>query len=225
MRTELDHLLQRLHAQVAAAATLALAALNEAASTVDGSPAAEPDALTGVEEELRECYVQVERDVEVLLARQAPVACDLRHVLALLRINHHVERIGHHAVRVARSTREPNALPESALTAALLRAMADRTLDSAGQAVHALRIVDHGAADALRRLDAEIDTLEGAVAESAIDEFHGVDDGRERVLWVLRAARRLERIGDHAVGIGLRVRDLPTPQTPRAPAPFVSVEL
>jgi phosphate uptake regulator len=94
------------------------------------------------------------------------------------------------------------------MTAALLGAMADRALDIASRAVHALRACDHEAAESLRELDVEIDTLEGAVAEAAMEEFHGTEGGRERVLWALAVARRLERIGDHAVGISLRTREM-----------------
>jgi phosphate uptake regulator len=87
--------------------------------------------------------------------------------------------------------------------------MADRALEIASRAVDALRLCDHEAAEGLRELDVEIDTLEGAVAEAAMEEFHGAEGGRERVMWALAVARRLERIGDHAVGISLRTREMP----------------
>ena len=217
MRAELDSLLDQLLDALVGEAALALTALAEAANIVDGGVRGGEEPLPGMEDQIATRYREVERDVEVLLARQAPVASDLRRVLALLRINHHLERIGHHAVRIARSTQEPMATPDSAMTAALLGAMADRALDIATRAVDALNPADHDAADAIRELDAEIDTLEDAVAESAMEEFHGTEGGRERVLWALGVARRLERIGDHAVGIGLRIRDLPQPPSPAAP--------
>ena len=47
-----------------------------------------------------------------------------------------------------------------AVLAPILGAMADRALDIATRAVDALRPVDHDATDAIRELDAEIDTLE-----------------------------------------------------------------
>jgi phosphate transport system protein len=208
VRTELDHLLAHLLEGVAAQAEVVLSALAEAADIVDRGSREGEEPLVGVEEQIVERYRALEHEVEVLLARQAPVASDLRHVLALLRVNHHLERIGHHAVRIARSTHDPTAAPDPSMTAALLGAMADRALDIASRAVHALRACDHEAAESLRELDVEIDTLEGAVAEAAMEEFHGTEGGRERVLWALAVARRLERIGDHAVGISLRTREM-----------------
>ncbi len=215
MRTELDHLLHNLLDGVLAEADVALAALAEAADVVDRGCREGEEPLAGVEADIEARYIALEREAEVLLARHAPEASDLRHVLALQRINHHAERIGHHAVRIARSTHEPTAAPDTAMTAALLGAMADRTLEIASQAVGALRNQSHEAADALRGLDAEIDTLEGAVAEAAMEEFLESEGGRDRVLWALGVARRLERIGDHAVGIGLRVRDIPAREPAR----------
>ena len=217
VRAELDHLLDQLLEAITGEAELALSALAEAANVVDGGVRGGEEPLPGMEELIATRYREVERDVEVLLARQAPVASDLRRVLALLRINHHLERIGHHAVAHRSLDAGADGAPDSAMTAALLGAMADRALDIATRAVDALRPADHDAADSLRELDAEIDTLEGAVAESAMEEFHGTEGGRDRVLWALGVARRLERIGDHAVGIGLRMRDLPPSPAPPAP--------
>jgi phosphate transport system protein len=211
MRTELDHQLELLHAALADHASLALAALSDGVSMVDGRTPHQLRPPTGLDERITERCRSIEHDVEVLLARQAPVCSDLRRVMALLRINHHLERIGHHAVRIAYATLERHAVPDTAQTTALLTAMANRALDMTAQAVHALAVGDHDAADALRELDAELDAHEATVAESALGEFHDSQGGAERVRWALHAARRLERIGDHAVGIGLRVRDLPIP--------------
>ncbi len=47
-------------------------------------------------------YVQVERDVASILSRQAPVAVDLRLVLAVVHINHNLERIGDQCVNIAK---------------------------------------------------------------------------------------------------------------------------
>src|SRR4051794_27870556 len=121
MRTELDRLLERLHEALVGQACLALEALADAASMVDGSGSADRlGATTDLEARLTERCREIEHDIEVLLARHAPVACGLRCVLALLRINHHRERVGHHAVRMACSTLEPDAVPDTARTTALL---------------------------------------------------------------------------------------------------------
>ena len=80
-----------------------------------------------------------------------------------------------------------------------------RNAREVSRAIDAMRTHDHDAAEGLRELDVEIDTLEGAVAEAAMEEFHDTEMGRERVLWALAVARRLERIGDHSVDIGEQV--------------------
>ena len=57
----------------------------------------------------RQAVIAVERDVASILGRQAPVAVDLRLVLAVVHINHNLERIGDQCVNIAklfRLTRE-----------------------------------------------------------------------------------------------------------------------
>ena len=50
-------------------------------------------------------YLQVEHGVESLLARQSPVAVDLRFVLAVLHVNQNLERIGDQCVNIAKLSR------------------------------------------------------------------------------------------------------------------------
>src|SRR6476660_1210263 len=47
-------------------------------------------------------YLQVEHGVESLLARQSPVAVDLRFVLAVIHVNQNLERIGDQCVNIAK---------------------------------------------------------------------------------------------------------------------------
>ena len=53
----------------------------------------------------RPLYLQIEEDIESLLARQTPVATDLRLVLAMLHINLHLERMADYAVTIAKLTK------------------------------------------------------------------------------------------------------------------------
>ena len=63
------------------------------------------EAAMAAENEVQALYRQTEQRVETILARQAPVASDLRLVLAALHINRSVERATHNAARVAHLAR------------------------------------------------------------------------------------------------------------------------
>ena len=57
------------------------------------------------DDEVDRRYVAIEEGVQSLLARQTPVAADLRLVLAVLRVNLHLERMADYCVTVAKLTK------------------------------------------------------------------------------------------------------------------------
>ena len=57
------------------------------------------------DDEVDRRYVAIEEGVQSLLARQTPVAADLRLVLAILHVNLHLERMADYCVTVAKLTK------------------------------------------------------------------------------------------------------------------------
>jgi phosphate transport system protein len=147
-------------------------------------------------------YLEVNQGILSLLARQAPVAGDLRLVAALLHVITHVERMGDQCVNIAKliplSGNEPPARPEI-LERLLRMGAAARSEITQARAAFAGRDVD--LADDLVRQDREINHLNREVFRLAIDV--GDDpDTREWAMHMTMVARALERIGDNAVDIG-----------------------
>src|SRR5205823_7742130 len=63
------------------------------------------DEVIRFDDEVDRRYVAIEEGVQSLLARQTPVAVDLRLVLAVLRVNLHLERMADYCVTVAKLTK------------------------------------------------------------------------------------------------------------------------
>ena len=63
------------------------------------------DEVIHFDDEVDEKYAAIEEGVQSLLARQTPVAADLRFVLAVLRVNLHLERMADYCVTVAKLTK------------------------------------------------------------------------------------------------------------------------
>jgi len=63
------------------------------------------DEVISFDDEVDKRYVAIEEGVQSLLARQTPVAADLRLVLAILRVNLHLERMADYCVTVAKLTK------------------------------------------------------------------------------------------------------------------------
>lgn len=148
-------------------------------------------------------YLEVHQGVLSLLARQAPVAGDLRVVAALLHLVKHLERIGDQCTNIAKMVpllgHHP---PTDAEMVEMIRAMAAQARSQVRQARQSFALRDADLALDLTRQDDLIDRLNRQIFHRAI-EVGGVDaDLREWAMSMILVARALERIGDNAVDIG-----------------------
>jgi len=150
-------------------------------------------------------YLEVHQSLIALLAKQSPVATDLRLISALLHVLKNVERMGDQCVNVCKllplTGNEPPADPE--MLARIVR-MAEHTRTLAGQAKRAFEGRDVAMARDLVRQDDVVDDLNRECFHLAL--AIGDDaDRREWAMTMLLAARAIERIGDNAVDIGEQV--------------------
>ncbi len=148
-------------------------------------------------------YLEVHQGVLSLLARQAPVAGDLRLVAALLHIVKHLERIGDQCTNIAKMVpllgHEPPTDPEITERIRLMGAQARSQVRQARQSF-ALR--DPDLAIDLSRQDDTIDDLNREIFRRAVDIGGADADLREWAMSMVLVSRALERIGDNAVDIG-----------------------
>ena len=147
-------------------------------------------------------YLEVHQGILSLLARQAPVAGDLRLVAALLHVIKHVERMGDQCVNIAKliplSGHEPPVREE--VLQKLLR-MGALARSEVTQAKQCFASRDVALAEDLVRQDQDVNRLQREVFQTAIEV--GEDpDTREWAMHMTLVARALERIGDNAVDIG-----------------------
>jgi phosphate transport system protein len=166
-----------------------------------GHDAAAADAVVASDDEIDDRYQRIEQHVQALLARQAPVAVDLRRILAMLHVNLHLERMGDYCVTVAKLARLTAGLPGDPPLEQAFAAMATRAGEILEAAVESFFAGDVEAAVGLVELDEAIDVENRNVVRRVL--ALGADE--ERHEWGLRmivVARSLERIGDHAVDIG-----------------------
>jgi phosphate transport system protein len=159
------------------------------------------DEVIAFDDEVDELYVAIQEAIQSLLARQTPVAADLRLVLAVLHANLHLERMADYCVTIAKLTKlvadvEPNRALMEAFEEMGVRAeeMIRVALDSfAGRNLEdASSLVD---------LDELIDRANRRVVEHILD-LGGDPALREWGLRMIIVSRCLERVGDHAVDIG-----------------------
>ena len=69
--------------------------------------------MIAFDDDVDSCYLAIEEGIQNLLARQTPVATDLRLVLAILHNNLHLERMADHCVTIAKLIKLTTASPAS----------------------------------------------------------------------------------------------------------------
>jgi phosphate transport system protein len=158
---------------------------------------------------------RVEDTALSLLSLQAPVAGDLRTVVAALRMVSELERMGDLAVHVAKIARlrTPNlAVPEQAR--ATIARMAEVAEDMVARVAVIIEERDVDEAEAVRKDDEEMDRLR----RSTFAELFGSEwtAGVEAAVDLALLGRYYERIADHAVAVAGRVVFVVTGETPIA---------
>jgi phosphate transport system protein len=105
MRVSFSEELSQLEAALQEEGDLVLRALRSALNALARGDEELADEVIRFDDEVDERYVGIETGVQSLLARQTPVAADLRLVLAVLRVNLHLERMADYCVTVAKLTK------------------------------------------------------------------------------------------------------------------------
>jgi phosphate transport system protein len=150
-------------------------------------------------------FLEVHQGILSLLARQAPVAEDLRLVAALLHVIKHVERMGDQCVNIAKliplSGHEP---PRRDEILEKLIQMGRFSRTEVLQCRAALAGRDVALAEYLASQDRDINRLNREIFQLAVDAGDEYDV-REWSMHMTLVARAYERIGDNAVDIGEQV--------------------
>jgi phosphate transport system protein len=167
------------------------------------------DEVIAFDDDVDRQYVAIEEAIESLLARQTPVATDLRLVLAMLHVNLHLERMADYAVTVAKLTKLVADVEGDPMLVQSLQEMGERAEEMIRVALDSLANRDLAAAESLVDLDELIDRSNRRFVERVV-EVVGEPGLREWVLRMVIVSRTLERIGDHAVDIGEQVSYLLT---------------
>jgi phosphate transport system protein len=201
MRISFQEELDSLEASLRGEADLVLRSLRGSVEAVSSQDLELADEVIAFDDEVDGQYQQVAQGIELLLARQTPVATDLRLVLALLHDNLHLERMGDLCVTIAKLTKLSKDLPPDDFLLEGFKEMGERAEQMIRVAMRSLEERDRVAAESLLELDELIDRANRRVVNRLLEIGHDLER-REWGLRMILVSRCLERIGDHAVDIG-----------------------
>jgi phosphate transport system protein len=156
--------------------------------------------------EIDEMEVEIEEECLKILALHQPVAVDLRFLIAVIKINNELERIGDQAVNIAQRIKTIAKKGEGDLVFDYSK-MASKTASMLKMSLDALVNLDEDMAFKVVTLDDEVDKLQTIAYDrikAAIKASAG-ETGVGHLVNLLLISRHLERLGDHATNIAEEV--------------------
>lgn len=146
--------------------------------------------------------IGVDKDCERIFALFNPVAADLRFVLATLKINTQIERIGDHAYGIATYSLElKERYDEELLKAVRFGEMFETAISMIDDAIHAFNFEDTRLARWVFGKDATINEINREVAHVIGQYCKEYPDNVEKYLYLFSLMRKIERVGDLAKNI------------------------
>jgi phosphate transport system protein len=148
---------------------------------------------------------RIDQECARILARRQPAASDLRLVLAVLKINLDLERVGDEAAKIARQAKVIVESSDSGSQFVQLRQLARPVTKTLSQSLDALARSDVALALQIVREDAALDSLYAEAMQALIKRMQDSPKAIGTVVNELWALKALERIGDHASNVGEQV--------------------
>jgi phosphate transport system protein len=201
MRVGLQEELDMLQAALMEEGELVLRSLRGALEALEQRDPELADEVIAFDDEVDRVYRELAGGIESLLARQTPVAGDLRMVLAVLHNNLHLERMADYCVTIAKLTKLVYGVAPNPKLMESFEEMASRAEEMIRIALDSFARRDLAGAESLVELDELIDRANRRAVQHVLALGSNVEL-REWGLRMIVVSRCLERIGDHAVDIG-----------------------
>jgi len=159
------------------------------------------EVIHQIEKHINEAHIEVDNVCLGLIAKNSPVAKDLRLILSIIKINTDLERMGDQSVNIAYIGREYLArepLPTQAAAIIRMGEIAGRMVKESldcfvrGDVEHAKKVL---------LMDDEVDRLRNEIFAELKAHMKTSPTDVEASLDLILVARNLERLGDHATNI------------------------
>jgi phosphate transport system protein len=222
--THLQREIERLKRKILALGALVEENLRLAVQAIETRDVVKARKVIAADLLVDENEVEVEEDCLKLLALYQPVAKDLRFIIAVVKINSDLERIGDLAANVAERAEQladeyPVPVPPS------LPVIADRTRCILEKVLDALVHQDAVAARKMLAADDEVDALYKRLLDELKAELRADFDHLDAIVLLFSVARYMERLADHATNIAEDVLYMVEGEIQRHQLPDTPVEL
>jgi phosphate transport system protein len=190
-------------------AELVVDAITDAVEAFNKSDVTLAESVIVRDNKIDDAVVALDELAIAIMARQAPVAKDLRLVVSALRISASLERMGdmaEHLAQLARYRFPEKVVPKTIRP--IFKEMGSLDIELAKMLVVLLKTEDVAVAEKIRDEDDKVDALHLSVFETVLSDSWS--QGTETTVDATLASRYLERFADHAVSIAKKMLYLAT---------------
>lgn len=153
-----------------------------------------------VEEAINAAEREVDEMAHDLLAKEQPMAIDLRFILSVIKINGDLERIGDQASNIAQRAEQQRELPQISLPIDIPD-MGDKVRVMIRRAIQSLLEADAELAESVLAMDDEVDDRNRVVQADLMEVMQQQPQVSMQALNAIIISRNLERAADHATNI------------------------
>lgn len=203
-RTQFDEELGRLRLMLLTMGSKADRALFQAMRALELHDVSIAEAVLANDDEIDQLDLQVEIECLRMIALQQPNSRDLRLIGSAIKVVTDLERIGDHAVDIAKVARKLSS-PAGEHYLQDLSKMADAVRSMLGSVLDSLVHHDLLLADSVIDADDEVDDLFHAIRARLQDSMQSTPEFVFEGSYLLFVSYYLERIADHIVNIAERV--------------------
>ncbi len=200
MRSRFQHGLDELRERLLEMGGMAEAAIELAADSYRKRDGRMAQQVFDREKAINESERAIDEMVVDLLAMQQPMATDLRFILAVLKINADLERVGDLAVNIAQRALDLNQEPEIDVPVDIAR-MTTAVSTMVRRALESFLSAKADVAQAVLEMDNIVDRMKDEAFVNLVTQMTSHPDRVRAYLDILLITRYLERIADHATNI------------------------
>lgn len=206
LRKSYHHDLDTARAELARLAALVAELIPRATAVLLDSDLEGAEYIIHGDEDIDARCVELEELCIRILALQAPVATELRQVVALLKMISEVERSGDLVRNICKAARRIYGHDLDPKLRGIINRMGEQAQQVYSAAIEAFVENDVAKAAALDDMDAYLDALQKQFIQAIFESQAAGRIDMQIALQLAMIARFYERIGDHAVNIAERVR-------------------
>jgi phosphate transport system protein len=204
MPRNIQHEINKLKKMILSLSSLVEDSVNKASASVLNVSKEDAELVIQNDEKIDEMEIEVEEECLKILALHQPVATDLRYIVAIIKINDELERIGDLAVNIAERTLSLTECDKVEIGFDFTK-MTEKVTNMLNKSINSLVQFDEKSAHEVLHLDEEIDTIHSQMYVKLREIVNTNTNLLTTGMHYLSVSKHLERIADHAESIAENV--------------------